>query len=425
MKKKLATVVLGVGLAAGSQATAGLSLATDGASHYAPDKVIINPGAEAENNARTWQGIPGIERAPNGRLWATWYTGGLKEGVAGNYVAAATSGDDGKTWSKPVVLVKGNSEHIMLADPLPWIDPKGRLWIFYLHANKRKGSSDYFGACAVRNDSPNDADGSWSEPVPVCPGGRIFGKPLVLPDGGWLAPFFRNSNHKTPQVKETCTLLSRDEGSTWTLYGGTSVPLDIRNYSEATLARRENGDLWMVMRTLPGLHESTSRDQGLTWSDPVLMREGPNTRACMMKLSSGAFMLVYHDSKRQSSNGKFPRSRLAVWLSDDEGRTWPHKLLIDERKGVSYPDAVQSPEGSIYIVYDRWRYDDTQFKPDGGEGGKEILMAVIREEDISAGKVVSSGSRLRQLINRATGVGNFREQESGPESSVRKNTARQ
>ena len=72
-------------------------------SGYLPDKVITNPGAEAEDNARTWQGIPGIEQAPNGRLWATWYTGGLHEGAAGNYVAVATSGDDGKTWSKPVV----------------------------------------------------------------------------------------------------------------------------------------------------------------------------------------------------------------------------------------------------------------------------------------------------------------------------------
>jgi hypothetical protein len=168
----------------------------------------------------------------------------------------------------------------------------------------------------------------------------------------------------------------------------------------------------MVMRTLSGLHESTSCDEGLTWSDPVLMREGPHTRACMMRLASGAFLLVYHDVERPASGTKFPRSRLAAWLSDDEGRTWPHKLLLDERRGVSYPDAVQVPDGSIYIVYDRWRYDDTQFEPGGGEGGKEILMAVIREEDLRAERVIAPGSRLRQLINRATGTGNFKEQES-------------
>jgi len=49
----------------------------------APLSIIIpNPGAEAADGARTWQGIPGIERAPNGRLWAIWYTGGDERGAA-------------------------------------------------------------------------------------------------------------------------------------------------------------------------------------------------------------------------------------------------------------------------------------------------------------------------------------------------------
>ncbi|MBI5684980.1 MAG: exo-alpha-sialidase [Verrucomicrobia bacterium] len=373
---------------------------------YVSDKVIANPGAESEDNARTWQGIPGIERAPNGRLWATWYTGGLHEGAAGNYVAVATSGDDGKTWSKPVVLIKGHTEHVMLADPLPWVDPKGRLWIFYLHAPKQKGASGFVGACAVRNDSPNDAVGEWSQPVPVQPGGRIFGKPIVLASGGWLAPFFKNSSSKTPEVKETCTLISTDEGATWTFHGGTSVPLDIRNFSEATLAQRKNGDLWMVIRTLPGLHHSTSKDGGRTWSDPVLLREGPNTRACMMRLASGAFLLVYHDVERPKPGAKFPRNRLAAWLSDDEGRSWPHKLVVDDQKGVSYPDCIQSPDGRIYIAYDQWRYGG----PD--HNVKDILLAVIREGDIRAGRIASPDARIHQLINRATGIGNIKELEA-------------
>ena len=155
----------------------------------------------------------------------------------------------------------------MLADPLPWVDPKGRLWIFYLHAPRQKGASGFVGACAVRNDSPNNADAAWSQAMPVQSGGRIFGKPIILRNGGgWLVPFFKGS--KNPEDKETCTLISTDEGATWKFHGGTSVPLDIRNFSEATLAQRKNGDLWMAMRMLPGLHHSTSQDGGRTLSDP-------------------------------------------------------------------------------------------------------------------------------------------------------------
>lgn len=380
--------------------------AADKESNFTRDVLIPNPGAEAQDDARTWQGVPGIERAPNGRLWATWYTGGLHEGAAGNYLAIATSGDDGKTWSKPVLLIKGRTEQMMLADPLPWIDPKGRLWIFYLHASRQKGADEFFGTCAVRNDSPNDADAAWTQPAPVQPGGRIFGKPITLASGGWLAPFFKNT--RNPEDRETCTLISTDEGATWRFHGGTSVPQEIRNFSEATL--RKNGDLWMVMRTLLGLHHSTSNDGGRTWSEPVLLREGPNTRACMKRLASGAFLLVYHDVERPKPGAKFPRARIAAWLSDDEGLSWPHQLVVDDQKGVSYPDCIQSPDGRLYIAYDQSRY---------GPEVKDILLSVIREEDIRAGKIVSADARIHQLINRATGIGNIKEVTGVDETKMR------
>jgi hypothetical protein len=39
---------------------------------YPVAKVLTNPGAEYADTLRSWQGIPGIERASNGRLWVTW-----------------------------------------------------------------------------------------------------------------------------------------------------------------------------------------------------------------------------------------------------------------------------------------------------------------------------------------------------------------
>jgi len=382
--------------------------------NYRPAKVIISPGAEARSDARTWQGIPGIERTAQGRLWATWYTGGLHEGAAGNYVAVATSGDDGRTWSDPVVLIKGPTDHHMLADPLPWLDPQGRLWIFYLQSSKERGAKEFFGACAVRNDAPEEPLGRWTEPLPVHAGGRIFGKLIVRASGGWLAPFFLNSNQV--DVNETCVLLTPDAGANWSILGGTSVPMERRNFSEATLAQRRNGDLWTVMRTKLGLEESTSADDGRTWTAPRLMREGPHTRACMRKLASGAHILIYHDVTRPAKDARFPRARLAAWLSDDEGKTWPHQLLLDERNGVSYPDATEAPDGRIYFTYDRWRY--------GEQGGKEILMGVVREADIRAGKIVSPDARLAQLVNRATGIGNIKERQKIDEEKMREDVNR-
>ena len=51
-------------------------------------RVITDPGPVYADSARSWQGIPGIERTKNGRLWVTWYSGDTGEGDMGNYALA-------------------------------------------------------------------------------------------------------------------------------------------------------------------------------------------------------------------------------------------------------------------------------------------------------------------------------------------------
>jgi hypothetical protein len=77
-------------------------------------------------------------------------------------------------------------------------------------------------------------------------------------------------------------------------------------------------------------------------------------------------------------------------LSDDEGMTWPHRMMLDDRIEVSYPDAVEAPDGKLYIIYDR-----------GRTSHREILLAVTSEADILAGKA-SAETRFRMLISKAT-----------------------
>ena len=60
------------------------------------------------------------------------------------------------------------------------------------------------------------------------------------------------------------------------------------------------------------------------------------------------------------------------------------------RGGVSYPDAVQTEDGTIYLIYDYSRKD-----------AREILMATFTEEDVKAAQYVSNKARLRVLVNKA------------------------
>jgi hypothetical protein len=113
----------------------------------------------------------------------------------------------------------------------------------------------------------------------------------------------------------------------------------------------------------------------------------------LRRLASGAFLLIYHDSQK----AKPGRERLTAWLSDDDGHTWPYKLLLDERARVSYPDATQAPDGRIYLAYDHGRYE---------AGEKQILVSIFREADVRAGKIVSLDAALRLVVNQASGYGN-------------------
>ncbi|MFG0296332.1 MAG: sialidase family protein, partial [Maioricimonas sp. JB045] len=100
-------------------------------------------------------------------------------------------------------------------------------------------------------------------------------------------------------------------------------------------------------------------------------------------------LLVKHGDRIDAHKG---RVQLSAWLSEDDGRTWTGGLVLDERRGISYPDGFQAPDGTIYISYDRNRATDG-----------EILMARFTEEDVLAGDLVGPKSKRKMLISRPLG----------------------
>jgi predicted neuraminidase len=154
------------------------------------------------------------------------------------------------------------------------------------------------------------------------------------------------------------------------------------------LVERKDGTLWMLARTGKGIMQSTSTDRGNSWATPSVP-EGigqPVARFHMRRLASGRLLMIKHGDTMDAHEG---RSKLKAFLSEDDGRAWKGGLMLDERKGVSYPDGFQSPDGMIYISYDRNR------KTDG-----EILLARFTEEDVLKGELVGPRSKLRMLISR-------------------------
>jgi len=352
-----------------------------------PPPVNMAPGPEYADEARMFQGIPSIARAGNGRLWATWYGGGTGEGYL-NYIMLVTSGDDGHTWSDLKLVIDPDGDGpIRASEPGLWVDPMGRLWLMWNQYPLGLNGPDA-SLWAITTRDPNSENPTWSAPRLIAyPNQNSFLKPLVMSDGTWLWPSF---SFYLPIYSRP--LLSSDQGESFVPGGEVVIlPEKDRNYQEYNVVELNDGRLWLTSRTAYGMGESFSSDKGRTWTHvtPCQIVHVP-ARHFMTRLNSGKLLLVKHGAIDEQVE---KRSRLMAFVSSDEGATWSAGLMLDERVGVSYPDGVQAPDGTIYIIYDYNRHTD-----------KEILMATFTEEDVMAGQFVSKKARTRVLVNKATGT---------------------
>jgi predicted neuraminidase len=361
-----------------------------------PPKLNTSPLPEYDYDRLTYGMTIGIERTPGGRLWACWVAGGDSPKA---FFVLATSDDDGETWSGPRLVVDAHdkslpAERSVLVGNL-WTDPLGRLWLIF------DQSMDMFdgraGVWLARCDNPDADQPAWTEPRRIWHGVTL-NKPIVLASGQWMLPIsldqrtgfrqFQGCFAELDPLRGANVFVSADKGETWQRRGCVQFPNP--DWHEHMLVERKDGALWMLARTGKGIMESTSADAGRTWTEPVASAiKHPVARFHIRRLASGRILLVKHGATIDAHEG---RSLLTAWLSADEGKTWQGGLVLDERKGISYPDGFQAPDGTLYISYDRNRATDG-----------EILLARFAEEDILARKVIGPKSKLKLLISRPLG----------------------
>lgn len=336
----------------------------------------------------------GIERTPKGRLWACWVAGGDSPKA---FFVLATSDDDGETWSKPRLVVDSHSKNLPMERSVLvgnlWTDPLGRLWLIF------DQSMDMFdgraGVWASVCENPDAEKPAWSAPRRLWHGVTL-NKPTVLANGEWMLPIsldqregfgpFKGQFKELDPLRGANVFVSADQGATWTRRGAATFPNP--DWHEHMIVERKDDSLWMLARTAKGIIQTTSTDGGRTWATPTEppgIRQ-PNARFHIRRLASGKLLLVKHGDKVDAHEG---RLQLSAWLSDDDGKSWQGGLVLDERKGVSYPDGFQAPDGTIYISYDRNR---------ATEG--EILLARFTEVDVLAKRLSGPKSKLKMLISR-------------------------
>ena len=144
--------------------------------------------------------------------------------------------------------------------------------------------------------------------------------------------------------------ISDNWGETWQF----SEPIIGAGAVQPTLALGKDSSIVALMRDNgpppQRLMKSISQDRGKTWSiveDSDI--PNPGTAADVIVLKSGNWIIVHNDIEEG-------RHRLSIWLSKDEGKTWPHrKILINGPPGSEvkghYPAIIQGSDETIHISF--------------------------------------------------------------------------
>lgn len=359
----------------------GIAFAQNDQPFLLPPEVFVLP-EKAEHHAvtdRKFTGIPSMAISKGGKIWATWYTGTSPSEDENNYVVVSSSSDGGNNWTEQLIIDPDGEGPVRAFDPEIWIDPTGKLWIFWAQAIGHEGTVS--GVWALTSVNPDADSPAWSGPKRLT-NGIMMCKPTILANGDWILPAstWRLTDNSAKVI------VSTDNGLSWHERGAANIPQDSRAFDEHMIIERKDGTLLMLVRTKYGIGESISKDMGKSWSELIPSKiQHPSARFFIRRLKSGNLLLVKHGPIDE----KIQRSHLMAFVSKDDGKSWSKGLLIDQRKGVSYPDGQQTEDGTIHIIYDYNRTTD-----------QNVFITSFTENDILANDY--DKSIIRVYNNRRT-----------------------
>jgi hypothetical protein len=323
---------------------------------------------------RKFEQVPSVAVSEDGRtIFVAYYSGGEEAGP-GNFVTVSVSSDKGENWKNDQLVVFPANPAIRIFDPGLWRDKEQNIHLFF----GTTGDSllwDGFGGVNEMRIGWEDDTINHSDPVRLADGVMI-NKPIFIKAKG-VELFATYIDKPTEQIsgkgypKNGSFIFSSHFSASGEItlapYSSLFVPDSIKIHDEPQLVETgKDKELLVFVRTTKGIYYARSDDYGKTWSQLLPFQlAGPTTssRSFVGKLNSGNLLMI--------SNNSTERKNMTAFLSKDGGNSWPYRLLLDERDNVSYPDADQSEDGTIHVVFDRDR-----------TGDKDILYCRFTEEDI-------------------------------------------
>lgn len=342
---------------------------------------------------RAWQSAPCVARTKGGRIFCTFSGDNSDVGdeCPNNYNVLMYSDDNAQTWYENVMVID-HPDSVRMHGPILFYAPDGSLWLFwaqsYIYWDSR-------GGVWMRKCNNPDADKpEWSQPKRLCHG-VLAHPPYVTRKGEMLLPVSiwknipRHGFNCLPELEYSCVYVMNDD-ETVSLRGYADDP--DTTFDENAIVEAKDGSLIMIMRDAAAISVSRSSDDGRTWTKPEILMKHTSSRSFLQRFPDGNILLVTNDPAgiKEGMKPEDGRVMMTAFLSEDDMRSFSHKLLLYKEGNVSYPAGMIDKDGRVYVSFDRNRYTDS-----------EMYISSFTEEDIIAGKCVCSGSYAARLMLKA------------------------
>jgi sialidase-1 len=318
--------------------------------------LIYQPGDYNSANYR----IPAVITAKDGSIVAVTDKRKFNEGDLPQDIdiVCNRSTDSGHTWSEPYTIALGTGYNHGFGDcVLAWSNDDNGL------------IAGFVGGVGLWNSTPSnpirsyisksfDNGQTWTEPVDITH--FIFGDDCVIPEHqAWRASFFGSGNglrtstgrimfvaairEGSAQSLNNYAVYSDDNGVTWHVSGRASVAGD-----EAKVTELVDGRILMSIRHGGKRWYNISEDGGETWQPTTSTWNDITAPACNGDMIRYTSVNQGHDRNRLLHSVPYGNSRtdVTVYVSYDEGETWPMSKCI-----VPYSSAYSSlcilPDGTI------------------------------------------------------------------------------
>lgn len=308
---------------------------------------LYHPGDYGSTNYR----IPAVITAKDGSIVAVtdrrkYNEGDLPQDID---IVCNRSVDGGLTWSEPYTIAQGTGINHGFGDcALAWSNDENGLIAVFVGG---PGLWDSTPTNPIRSYKSYSYDNgiTWTEPEDITH--FIFGDDCIIPEHKiWRASFFGSGNglltstgrimfvaaiRESPaQSLSNYAVYSDDNGITWQVSGRASTDGD-----EAKVAELADGKIMMSIRHNGKRWYNISSDGGATWNPDVSSWNDITAPACNGDLIRYTSVSQGHDKNRllHSVPKGDQRADVTVYVSYDEGKTWPVSKTI-----VPYSSAYSS-----------------------------------------------------------------------------------